>query len=135
MSSTNQNMDNASQNESTTKPPTEKSEVDMSELHPKAAKYIQELLAEKILLNHLKFPNAVKLLDQGNVGHILCRFSATNKLFFLPNTENTMIELQYMKPDDTPRISFSQFDMFVEWMISLSTCFCQIFLKDSVPKL
>lgn len=35
------------------------------DLHPKATQYIQELLAEKILLDQLKYPNAVKLLDQG----------------------------------------------------------------------
>lgn len=36
-----------------------------SKMHPKAAKYIEELLGEKILLDHIKFPHAVKLIDQG----------------------------------------------------------------------
>lgn len=54
-------------------------------LHPKATQYIQELLAEKILLDHLKFPHAVKLIDQGNHLYKLMRDSFRKHVLFICN--------------------------------------------------
>lgn len=68
MSSTdvsNPNNTKPDQQPSVEQPATSEAPVDKPPLHPKAAKHIQELLAEKLLLDHIKFPHAVKLIEQG----------------------------------------------------------------------
>lgn len=42
-------------------------ETDESKNNQKVAEYIRELLAEKILMDNVKLPNASRLVDQGNL--------------------------------------------------------------------